>query len=189
MSSGMNILPDNLQGHDKTGSLKPGEPVYLEVGRLRRSHGVNGEIILEVFSEKLSHFKPGKIIFIGQSHQPMTIASVRPHDSMLLVKFDGIDTPEDLASYRNQLVYIPVSQLPSLPKGEHYFYQLIGLEVVDQHGEFLGILTEIIQTGSAPVYVVTSTDGHELLFPAIPDVVKKIDIEARKIIIQPQEWE
>jgi 16S rRNA processing protein RimM len=189
MSPKRNILPENPQEQSKTGSLKPGEPEFLEVGRARRSHGVKGEIILEIFSESLRYFKPGKIVYIGQHHQPLTIESARAHDNLLLIKFEGIDTPEALSSFRNKLVYVPASQLPALPEGEYYFYQLIGLEVVDQQGKSLGLLTEIIQTGATPVYVVTSTDGNECLFPAIPDVVKKIDIEARKIIIQPQEWD
>jgi 16S rRNA processing protein RimM len=189
MSPNGNILPGNTKDQSKTGSLKPGEPEFLEVGRLRRSHGVKGEMVLEIFSESLNFFKKGKQLFIGQHHQPFTIESTRSHDDLLLIKFEGIDTPEALTSFRNKLVYIPVSQLPPLPEGKYYFYQLIGLEAVDQQGRSLGLITEIIQTGSAPVYVVTSTDGNEQLFPAIPDVVKKIDIKTRKIIIQPQEWD
>jgi 16S rRNA processing protein RimM len=189
MSPNGNVLPDNPNDQNNAGSLKPGEPAFLEVGRIRRSHGVKGEMILEIFSEGLNHFKKGKKLYIGQHHQPLTIESTRSHDDLLLIKFEGIDTPEDLAGFRNKLAYVPASQLPLLPEGEHYFYQLIGLEAVDQQGRSLGLITEIIQTGSAPVYVVTSTDGNEQLFPAIPDVVKKIDIEARKIIIQPQEWD
>ncbi len=189
MSPNGNILPDNSKDQSRTGSLKPGEPEFLEVGRIRRSHGVKGEMILEIFSESMDYFKKGKKLFIGHQHQPLTIENTRSHDDLLLIKFEGIDTPEALASYRNKLVYVPVSQLLPLPEGKHYFYQLIGLEAVDQQGRSLGLITEVIQTGSAPVYVVTSTDGDEQLFPAIPDVVKKIDIEARKIIIHPQEWE
>ncbi len=181
--------PPDAQSTNNTGSPGLSEPVYLEVGRLRRPHGLQGETLLEVFSYNLGYFEVGKTVYIGKSHQPMVVEFVRPHNQMLLVRFQGITSPEEASYITNSLVYIPMDQLEPLPEGEYYFYQLIGLEGFTEKGEELGVLTEIIQTGAVPVYVVTSQDGTEQLFPAIPEVVKKIDLKANKIVLKPQEWE
>jgi len=181
--------PGDGQSANQTGSLRPGEPVYLEVGRLRRTHGIRGEIVFEVLSDSLEYFEEGKTLLVGRSRTPMQIASVRDHDKMLLVKFSGLDTPEEVSQYSNQLVYIPTAEVPPLPEGQYYFFQLVGLTAFDPDGTRLGILAEIIQTGAVPVYVVIGEDGSELLMPAIPDVVRKVELEGHTIILKPQEWE
>ncbi len=181
--------PGDGQSANQTGSLRPGEPVHLEVGRLRRPHGIKGEIVFEVLSDSLEYFEEGKTLLVGKSKTPLQIASVRDHDKLLLVKFTGLDTPEEASQYSNQLAYIPTAEVPPLPEGQYYFFQLIGLAAFDTEGTRMGILAEIIQTGAVPVYVIAGEDGSEMLMPAIPEVVIKIDLEGRKIILKPQEWD
>lgn len=181
--------PGDEQSNNQTGSLRPGEPVYLEVGRLRRPHGVNGEINLEILSDNIEYFEEGNTLYIGKNKNPRVIESVRDHNKLLLVRFSGFNTPEEVSELTTQLAYVPLSALKPLPEGQYYFFQLVGLNAFDPQGKLLGILTEIIQTGAVPVYVVTAEDGREILLPAIPEVVKKVDLEGRKIILKPQEWE
>lgn len=189
MSPRKNLKPGQEQSNKHAGSLRPGEPVFLEVGRLRRSHGIAGEIILEVLSDSTEYFDEGKTLLIGKSKVPRVIESVRDHNKLLLVRFAGLNTPEEVSEFTNQLAYVPLDALKPLPKGQFYFFQLIGLTAYDPQGNLLGVLTEIIQTGAVPVYVVTADDGSEHLMPAIPEVVVKVDLEGRKIILKPQEWE
>lgn len=188
MSPKKSQQPDEVNQHD-AGSLTPGEPVYLAVGRLRRPHGIKGEIILEVLSDSQEYFEPGNILFAGETYIPMVLDGVRPHDKLLIIHFANVNTPEDATNYTNQLAYVPISVLKALPEGQYYFYQLIGLKAVDHLGENLGILTEIIQTGAVPVYVVTSENGKEQLFPALPEVVISVRLKERTITLKPQEWE
>lgn len=94
MSPRKSNQPGDEQFVNQTGSLKPGEPVYLEVGRLRRPHGIRGEIVFEVLSDSMEYFEEGKTLLIGRPKTPMQIVTVRDHDKMLLVKFSGLDTPE-----------------------------------------------------------------------------------------------
>jgi len=189
MSPRKSNQPGDEQSVNQTGSLKPGEPVYLEVGRLRRPHGIRGEIVFEVLSDGMEYFEEGKTLLIGRPKTPMEIATVRDHDKMLLIKFFGLDTPDAASQYSNQLAYIPTAEVPPLPEGQYYFFQLIGLTAFDPDGTRLGILAEIIQTGAVPVYVVVGEDGSELLMPAIPEVVKKVDLEGHTITLKPQEWD
>ena len=152
-----------------------GEPVYLTVGFLRRPHGVNGEIVMDLHTDFPERMKGGRKLLIGEEHQPMTLTSVRPHQSGLLVKFKGVETPEDARLLRNQWVYIKTKDAPPLPDGQIYEYELIGFSVVDENNNPLGELVEILDTGANDVYIVKDDSGTEILLPAIPSVVLDLD--------------
>ena len=156
-----------------------GEPVYLVIGYLRRPHGVQGEVIMDLHTDFPERIKSGRKVLIGEKHHPHTFDTVRPHGDGLLVSFRGVDTPEDVGKFRNQWVYIKASQVPPLPKGQHYQYELIGLDVVDENETPLGKLVEILETGANDVYVVRDESGKEILLPAIPSVILNLDMDRR----------
>lgn len=161
-----------------SGSPAFGEPAFLAAGKIRRPHGVHGEMVVELYTDFPERLRPRTKIYLGEKHIPMTLRSIRTHNEGMLMGFVGIDTPEDAGRYRNQMIYKPIKNIPKLTEGEYYFHQLIGLHVVDETGNFLGKLTEVIETGANDVYTVTDTDGRELLLPAIPNVILKIDLDA-----------
>jgi 16S rRNA processing protein RimM len=164
-----------------SGSPANGEPVYLMVGYLRRAHGVRGEMVMEVHTDFPERLKARTKVFVGEHYQPMLIGSARKHHEGLLIKLNGIDTPEDAARYRNQLVYVTAADRPPLPKGQFYVHELIGFDVVDDEKNSIGVLTEIMQTGANDVYVVKRPDASEVLLPVIPSVVLEIDADRRFI--------
>ena len=97
----------------------------------------------------------------------------------MLVKFEGVDTPEQAGLFRNQWLYVKTVDVPPLPDGQIYQYQLFGLRVVDDGGTELGELAEIIETGANDVYVVKDRQGREVLLPAIPAVILEVDLVRR----------
>ena len=161
-----------------TGSPK-GEPIYLSVGFLRRPHGVGGEIIMDLHTDFPERMKKGRKIFVGDKYKPMTFESVRPHAKGMLVKLKDVDTPEDAGLYRNQWVFVKTKDAPPLPDGHMYQYELIGFHIVDENGNLLGELVDIIETGANDVYVVRDDSGKEILLPAIPSVILGVDAESR----------
>ena len=158
-----------------------GEPVYLTVGFLRRPHGLQGEIIMDLHTDFPERMKNGRKLLVGDAHQPMTLTSVRPHQSGLLVKFKGIETPDDAGKYRNQWVFIKAQDAPPLPDGQIYQHELFGFKVMDENDAVLGELVEILETGANDVYVVRNESGAELLLPAIPSVILDLDIDRRSM--------
>jgi 16S rRNA processing protein RimM len=158
-----------------------GEPVYLVIGYLRRSHGVCGEIIMDIHTDFPARIKSGRKVLIGEKHQPLTLDTVREHADGLLVSFRGVDTPEDAGKFRNQWVYVKAADVPPLPDGKHYQYELIDLDVVDENGNPLGKLVEILETGANDVYVVRDESGREILLPAIPSVILNLDMDQRTL--------
>ena len=152
-----------------------GEPVYLVVGFLRRAHGVQGEMIMDLHTDFPERFRSGRKLFVGEEHKAMTVEDVRSHARGLLIKFKGIETPEETARFRNQWVYIKATDAPPLPEGQIYQHELFGFQVLDENETLLGELVEIIETGANDVYVVRNEAGKEILLPAIPSVILELD--------------
>jgi 16S rRNA processing protein RimM len=93
------------------------------------------------------------------------------------VSFKGYHDPEKAGELRNQLVFVRADDRPPLPKGEYYHHQLLGLRVISDTGEELGVLKDILETGANDVYLVARSAAEDILLPAIADVVLAIDLE------------
>ena len=154
------------------------EPLYLAVGKLRRPHGVQGEIRMEVLTDFPERLRPGRTVYVGPRRLAVRIRSVREHNGFLLLAFEGYEDRDRVGLLRNMLVTVPVEELPPLPEGEFYYHQILGLQVVTDEGETLGKITEIMETGANDVFVVTSDTGEEVLLPDTEEVVLSIDTEA-----------
>ena len=164
----------------KPGSPTTGEPVvYLAVGILRRSHGIRGDMLLTVNTDFPERLKPGTSIFVGDKKQRLKITRRRSHNDGLLLGFDGIANAEQTARYRAETVYVMAEDRPSLPDGEYYHHQIIGLQVVDENESALGVITEIIETGANDVYVVKNADDREILIPALKQVLLDVNLDTK----------
>ena len=171
-----------------TGSPAPGEPVFVALGFLRRTHGIYGEIIMDVLTDFPERMRAGRLVYVGENHEEHKLATVRQANKTLLVSIRGYSTPEEAARFRNSYVYARVDELPELPEGEYYHHQLIGLAVIHENGTPLGKLMEVLETGANDVYVVRDDKGSEQLFPAIADVVLSVDLERQEMRVRPQDW-
>lgn len=174
---------------EQTGSLPESEPVFLVIGLLRRSHGLKGDVLMDLYTDFPERLTPGKTVYIGENHRPLTIRSIRAGNKEVMIGFGGYSNPESTADLRNQLVYVPADETPTLPEGEYYHHQLIGLRVVNQSNQPLGILKEIIETGANDVYVVQTPSGDEILLPAVDEFILEINLERGEMRVSPPEWE
>ena len=161
------------------GSPTAGEPDFLAVGKVRRPHGVRGDVLVEIYTDFPERLQPRKMIYAGERHLRLTISRRRAHNDGLLLAFEGFATPEEVGQFRNQTLYVAQADVPELPEDEYYQYELLGLRVEDETGKPLGTLTEVIQTGANDVYVVTGENGSELLLPAIRGVILDVNMAAK----------
>ena len=168
----------------RSGSPATGEPEYLVVGILRRTHGLGGEMMMEVLTDFPDRLQPGAKVLLGREHQPAVIDSSRMLSRGMLVKFRGIATSESAARFRGQQVLVTAADRPALRDGSHYHHELLGSEVVNEDGHAVGRLVEILQTGANDVYVVQQPAGQELLLPAITSVILEVDPERRLVRVR-----
>jgi 16S rRNA processing protein RimM len=180
--------PSNPSSETNSGSPASGEPVYLTIGKLRRSHGLEGDMVMDILTDFPERLRVGSIVFVGDAHEPMKIVSLRGHNRQLIIRLEGFNSPEETARLRNQDLFIQASTLPKLPEGEYYHHELLGLKAVDEAGQVLGELTQILETGANDVYLIRTADGKELLLPAVEEVVLNIHLEKGEMIVRPPEY-
>ena len=84
---------------NETSGSPNGEPVYLTIGFLRRPHGVHGEIIMDLHTDFPERLKRGRKVLVSEAHTPVSIQSVREHQNGVLIKFGGVDTPEEASLF------------------------------------------------------------------------------------------
>lgn len=172
----------------KAGSPPYSEPAFLVLGKLRRAHGVAGEIPLELHSQMLELMTPGSQVFVGEDHFPLLIESTRWKNDLLLLKFTGINDRTAASEWTNALLFVKTDQLPELSEDEFYLHQLIGLNVYEPDGTFLGVLVEILETGANDVYLIRNETGDEVLIPATEEMILEIDLDQEKMVVARMEW-
>ena len=158
-----------------------GGPAFLVIGKIRRPHGVAGDVLVEIYTDFPERLEPKAVIYAGDAHIPLTIRRQRIHNDGILLAFEGLTTPEQAGRFRNQILYIIATDAKELPEGEYYYHELVGISVMTETGETLGNVTEIMQTGANDVYVVTNETGREILLPAIAEVILDVDLNSKKM--------
>ncbi len=160
------------------------EPEFLAIGQIKKAHGLRGEVTIEVMTDFPERFDEMKVVYVGDkvSAKLFAVAATRWHKSQVLLQFEGVTDRTQAETFKGLYLKIPVSEAKQLAPDDYYDYQLQGLAVVTDEGELLGPVVEIIETGANDVYVV-SGEQAEILLPATQEVVLKVDLESRRMIV------
>lgn len=161
------------------------EPVFVVMGKLRKPHGVRGEMVMTVLTEFPELLESGQKVYLGEDFHEQTVRSVRPHRDDLLIAFEGITDRDEVGYYRNTMLFMDEGDFPNLPEDEYYLHDLVGMEVVTDTGQSLGELKEILVTGANDVYLVQKGEEREILIPAIEEVVLEIDFDQGTVLVRP----
>jgi len=154
---------------------------FMTIGQILAPWDTKGKLKVKVITDFPQRFAPSSTVYINR--QPMTIDSTEWHKGEVIIKLNAVDSIEAARQLKRQPIEIHHSQLYSLPEGQYYHFQLIGLEVWTTQGELLGNITEVLTAKSNDNYVVKG-NGGEVLIPAIEDVVKSIDLNKGCIVIE-----
>ena len=166
-----------------TGPGAENQLLYLVMGKLRKPHGIRGEMVMTVLTEYPDLLVPGQGVYVGEGRVPLTIQSVRWHRDDILILFEEYADRDQVGVFRNQMLYVREEDFPELPEDEFYVHELIGMEVVTDEGRSLGFLKDILITGANDVYLVQKGEEREVLLPVIEEVVLDIDFERERILV------
>ena len=115
---------------------------------------------------------------------PIRVEEGRSQKGGVVVKLEGINDRDSAVELLDRKIWIAGEQLTPLPKNEYYWYQLIGLEVLDTEKKLLGSIKDLIETGANDVMIVRGKDKAEHLIPYIHgQVIKSIDLEQKCIVV------
>ncbi|MFQ5433041.1 MAG: ribosome maturation factor RimM [Nitrospinota bacterium] len=160
----------------------------VALGRFLKPHGVNGELKFDPYLP--NDADPGDISrglvksSPGNEEREIIIASGRAAGRLWLLRPDGVNSPEEAAGFTNREFWIKRSQLSPLPEGEYFSQDIMGCGVIDEDDNEIGVVDDVIQTGANDVWQIARTGGGEVLIPVIPEVVRNVDVENRKIVVR-----
>jgi 16S rRNA processing protein RimM len=164
-----------------------GEPVLL--GKILATHGIKGQLRVAVYSGDFATILSlGSVMLKGPDGRMETfeVSASIVHGKKLIVSFKEYENINQVLHLVGREIYTTREQMPELSEGEFYWSDLLGLKVVTDGGESLGVVVDIIVTGSNDVYVVK--DGkREYLIPALADVVLDINLDEGIMTVSPPE--
>lgn len=150
------------------------------------THGVRGEVKALHYTDGDTFFKKVKTVY-KEDNTPVKILSWKFHKGSVILKLDGVDELNDAEKLKFTKLYAREEDLPKLPKGEYYFFELIGLTAILPDGEELGKVTDVIENNASNLLQITKTGGEKVLIPNIPVFVSDVKIKDGTIHITPIE--
>lgn len=165
---------------------------WYNVGKIVNTHGILGEVRVissTDFPEERYAIGSELGLFMPGSDKPinLTVASHRKHKSFDLLTFENHPYVQDVEVYRDGVLKVSEDKLEKLEEGVFYYHEITGCLVVTLDGTEIGTVTEILETGANDVWTVKPEKGKLQYIPYIDDVVKEIDVDNKKIVIDPIE--
>ena len=161
--------------------------MQIVVGRIRRPHGVHGEVSVEVRTDD-----PGRRFAVGAAlatdpaeHGPLTLRALRWHTGSLLLTFDEV--PDRTAAEQLRGTWLVVDSADLGPTGdpdEFYDHELVGLTAVTKDGTMVGPVTDVRHYGQDLLVIKSATDD-ELLVPFVAAIVPEVDLAGGRLVLDP----
>ena len=161
---------------------------YLPACKIVSTHGVRGEMKALPLCDGAAFLAKFKRLFTSADGAGETrVLGVRAQGNVILLRLDGV-TDMDAARAQVGRTYYLAKADAKLPRGRYFIDDLLGCDVVDADTDRVyGQLTNVDRPAAQDIYTVTDGAGEEHMLPAVPEFVKKIDIDARKIFVTPIE--
>jgi 16S rRNA processing protein RimM len=162
---------------------------YLALGYVARAHGVRGEVHVGLYNEGSAALEElGRVYLVadGATPEPFDVRGVRPVNDGLLVTLGGVDGRDAAEALRGREILARRDELPPLAEDELYVADLVGCEVLTTAGQPLGRVVEVLESGPHPTLVIHQ-ERIERMLPYVPEFVRAVDLEARRISVDPPE--
>ncbi|GBD38868.1 Ribosome maturation factor RimM [bacterium HR37] len=162
----------------------------IPFGKVLRAHGLSGELKVFLFSGETENLQRISRVFIKRTQdskpQEYRILAKKAQKNLVILKLEGLNSTESAEKLKGSLLMIESSDLPELGEDEYYWFQLMGLKVYTDKGEYVGRVEQLIDRALQSLLVVKNEkEGKEILIPMVDAIVKEINIEKSEIVITP----
>jgi 16S rRNA processing protein RimM len=159
------------------------------VGRISRPHGLRGHVVVNPETDFADErFVKGATLWTRSDNgdEALTIAEARIQGRHPIVRFDGVEKIEDVDRWSGRELRVPEAALPALGEGMYYHHQLIGCVVESTGGKRIGEVARVEGGASGSLLVIDGPKG-EILIPLAEDITTGVDVDARRITVNPPE--
>ena len=158
---------------------------HFKVGQIVNTQGLKGEVKVYTYTDDINRFDELDKFYLDKDREnAMNVEKVRYKGNMVIMKIKGIDTVEEAQKLRNKFMYVSREESRDLEEGEYFIADMIGIKAYTVDSDYVGELKEVLQYAANDVYVIKNED-KEYLIPAMMKFVPTIDMENRKMIIDP----
>jgi 16S rRNA processing protein RimM len=150
------------------------------------AHGIKGAVRAKYFTDTPNYYLKEKLFFLEKEGilNALNIISINNSKNCWIILFDEIHSRNDAEVIKGCRLLLPDNHLRPLEANEFFLHKIIGCRVEDQKGRLLGKITDIMETGANNVYEVR--DGSSVfLVPDVPHVVLEMNVETKRMIIDP----
>lgn len=158
------------------------------IGQVIKPHGIRGEFSVESHADSPRLYSPGRRLMLrapGKRERAVEVLTCRPHQGRLLLTISGVADRDAAEALRGMEVLVPDADLPELDEGEVYLHEIVGFDVVLEDGAKVGVLEGFLDVPGQDLWVIRSPEGKEILLPAHAETVPEIDMDGRRIVINP----
>ena len=160
--------------------LKP----YLMIGTVLKPQGIRGEVKIKSYAAEVELFHAWKTLFLEDhgTYNPVPVRITRIHDGFVYAVLADCISADDAEAYRGRDLYINRKQAAPAEEGAVLIADLVGCEAVDEEGNPVGTLTDVLQYGSVDTWVFRTAKGS-MMAPALLAVFPQVDAAARRILV------
>jgi 16S rRNA processing protein RimM len=161
------------------------DPDFITIGTVKRAHGVRGEVVIEPVSEGTERFRGLERVLLRDKNgvREIGVISIKEKGELIVAKFESIDDRASAQALASAELGVRRKDVWPLPEGSYYIFDVVGSRVVGTDGREIGTVGEVLGMPANDVLVV-KTDKGEALIPVTRNVVKKIDVEAKTVVIE-----
>lgn len=160
------------------------------VGRIRRSHGVLGVVVVETMTAGAEEvFSPGRALVAGTvkgeptvPERPLHIEMAEPFKGGFRVQFREIAGRDEADRWRNRYVLAPRETLPEPSADEIYLHDLVGLHVERAGGEEVGRVEAYYELPH-DIMIEVAREGGSVMVPY--RFVTEVDLEGKRLVVEP----
>lgn len=162
----------------------------LIVARVRRPHGVAGEVVVSVETDRPRHvFRKGRVLHLGdQRGEPVgrtvVLDRMRPIPDGAILRLEGVTTREAAETFRAHVLLIPAEETAPPDPDEVRYRDLIGLVAEDESGRQLGKVVDLLAISPGELLVVREGAGKEMLVPFVKEIVQGVDLEKGTVMLK-----
>lgn len=157
----------------------------LRVGVITTTHGIRGEVKVFPTTDDIHRFDDLDEVILQNKREQLTlhVEHVKYFKNIVIVKFKEYNNINDVEMFRKCDLFVTRENAVPLEEGEYFICDIIGAQVKNEEdGKVIGKVKDVLETGANLVFSIESNEGKELLFPSIPECIKKVDVEKREVI-------
>ncbi|MFO7889612.1 MAG: ribosome maturation factor RimM [bacterium] len=166
-----------------------GDRALAVVGKVVKPHGLAGELKVFYYVVEPEYFKQCKTVFVEQCDRTgkwFHIESVRFQHKWILLKFSGVNTRDSAEFFRGSLLYVYREDFENFAEKGYPLLQINGFIVETLSGRKIGVVEDIL-VGSFQHVIIVRKGKKEVLIPFVKEFVKQIDIQSKRVFINPIE--